>query len=69
MLTQTVDFLPGVPPYDSTITVNFFVVAVGRARMVVTLSQMHDLATTGMQRVGFISQLAKLDSGYGSPGA
>ncbi|HWJ70620.1 MAG TPA: SRPBCC domain-containing protein [Sphingobium sp.] len=64
VLTQLIDFLPGVAPYDSTITVDFFDTTQGRVRMVVTLSQMHDLATTGMQREGFLSQLSKLDKRY-----
>lgn len=64
VLTQVIDFLPGVVPYDSTIAVDFFAAAQGRVRMVVTLSQMHDLATTGMQREGFLSQLSKLDNRY-----
>ncbi len=38
--------------------------APGRVRMVVTLSQMHDAATTGMQREGFLSQISKLDKRY-----
>ena len=63
-LTQTIDFLPGVEPYDSMIAVDFFAAAQGRVRMVVTLSQMHDAATTGMQREGFLSQLSKLDKRY-----
>lgn len=64
VLTQEIDFLPGVAPYDSTIAVDFFAAAQGRARMVVTLSHMHDAATTGMQQEGFLSQLAKLDTRY-----
>lgn len=64
VLTQVIDFLPGVEPYDSTIAVDFFAAEQGRVRMVVTLSQMHDAATTGMQREGFLSQLSKLDKRY-----
>lgn len=64
MLTQVIDFLPGVVPYDSTIAVDFFVAGEGLVRMVVTLSQMHDAPTTGMQREGFLSQLSKLDKRY-----
>ncbi|HZV57405.1 MAG TPA: SRPBCC domain-containing protein [Sphingobium sp.] len=64
VLTQVIDFLPGVEPYDSTIAVDFFAAGEGRVRMVVTLSQMHDAATTGMQREGFLSQLSKLDKRY-----
>lgn len=65
VLTQIIDFLPGVAPYDSRMTVDFFPVADGRVRMVVTLSRMHDVATTAMQKEGFTSQLSKLDCRYG----
>lgn len=64
VLTQVIDFLPGIAPYDSTIAVDFFTEGEGRVRMVVTLSQMHDAATTGMQSEGFLSQLSKLDKRY-----
>ncbi|HEY6869237.1 MAG TPA: SRPBCC domain-containing protein [Novosphingobium sp.] len=64
VLTQIIDFLPGIAPYDSTIVVDFRAAGEGRVRMVVTLSQMHDAATTGMQREGFLSQLSKLDKRY-----
>lgn len=32
--------------------------------MIVTLSQMHDAATTAMQKEGFTSQIFKLDRRY-----
>lgn len=64
-LTQLIDFLPGVAPYDSVIEVDFLPQPQGRTRMVVTLSAMHDAQTTGMQRQGFTSQLTKLDRRYG----
>lgn len=64
VLTQTIDFLPGVTPYDSTIAVDFYPLTGRRVRMVVTLSQMHDAATTAMQKEGFTSQLSKLDARY-----
>jgi uncharacterized protein YndB with AHSA1/START domain len=66
LLTQVIDFLPGVAPYDSTIAVDFLLATDGRVRMVVTLSQMHDAATTAMQKEGFTSQLSKLDRRYES---
>ena len=66
VLTQLIDFLPGVDAYDSSMTVDFFPLAAGEVRMVVTLSQMHDAPTTAMQREGFTSQLAKLDRRYGA---
>lgn len=67
-LTQVIDFLPGVPAYDSLITVEFRPAADGEVRMIVTLSQMHDATMTDMQRMGFTSQLAKLDDRYGRQG-
>ena len=66
VLTQVIDFLPGVAPYDSTIAVDFLPATDGWVRMVITLSQMHDPATTVMQKEGFISQLSKLDRHYES---
>lgn len=59
-LTHVIDFLPGVKPYDSTMTVEL--TASGpEVRMVVTLSPMHDAQTSQMQKEGFASQLTKLD--------
>src|SRR5262249_34968209 len=58
-LTHRVDFIPGVPPYDSTMAVEFFPSG-GRVRMVVTLDPMHDEAMTRMSEMGFTSQLTKL---------
>lgn len=65
VLTQVIDFLPGVKPYDSTMQVDFIPAGEGRVRMIVMLSQMHDAQTTAMQREGFTSQLSKLDKRYG----
>lgn len=64
VLAQVIDFFPDVAPYDSTIAVAFFPLGDGRVRMIVTLSQMHDAATTAMQRKGFASQLSKLERRY-----
>jgi uncharacterized protein YndB with AHSA1/START domain len=68
VLTQVIDFLPGVEPYDSTTQVDFMPLGDGRVRMLVTLSHMHDAQTTAMQQEGFTSQLAKLDERYGWDG-
>jgi len=65
VLTQIIDFLPEVAPYDSIMAVDFFPVADGTVRMVITLSRMHDDPTTAMQQEGFSSQLTKLDRRYG----
>lgn len=69
VLTQVIDFLPGVAPYDSRIAVDFHPAAAGHVRMIVTLGAMHDAATSGMQQQGFLSQLAKLDRRYGWDGS
>ena len=59
-LTHMIDFLPGVKPYASTMTVEFFPSG-DRVRMVVALEAMHDDEFTKMQLQGFGSQLTKLD--------
>ncbi|MCP1471802.1 uncharacterized protein YndB with AHSA1/START domain [Sphingobium sp. OAS761] len=65
VLKQIIDFLPNVDAYESIIEVDFLPQPGGYVRMVVTLHQMHDARTTGMQRDGFLSQLSKLDRRYG----
>ena len=62
-ITHTIDFIPGVPAYDSTTTVDF-IPAGDRVRMLVTLSPMHDEQMTRMAVMGFTSQLAKLDKRF-----
>ena len=59
-VTHAVDFLPGVPPYESTMAVDF-IASGDRVRMVVTLDPMHDDEFTRMSTMGFTSQLSKLD--------
>ena len=59
-ITHTIDFLPGVAPYDNTMVVELFPSG-DRVRMVVTLDPMHDEAFTKMSAEGFTSQLGKLD--------
>lgn len=63
-LTQVIDFLPGVKPYDSRMEIDFIPASDGHVRMIVTLGQMHDAQTTKMQQEGFTSQLSKLDRHY-----
>jgi uncharacterized protein YndB with AHSA1/START domain len=67
-LSQIIDFLPGVEPYDSLIEVDIIAAPDGHVRMIVTLHQMHDVQTTKMQHGGFLSQLSKLDKRYGWQG-
>lgn len=69
VLTNVIDFLPGVAPYNSTIEVEFAALPGGHARMRVTLSPMHSPDFTEMQKQGFTSQLSKLDQRYGWTGA
>lgn len=68
VLTQLIDFLPGVEPYESTIQVDFFPAREGKVRMVITSSRMHDAQTTQMQSQGMTSQVSKLDQRYGWQG-
>lgn len=65
VLTHIIDFLPGIEPYDSMMTVDFIPVPDGCTRMIVTLSPMHDGDFTKMQLEGFTSQLSKLDARFG----
>lgn len=63
-ITHIIDFIPGVPPYNSTIRVQLLPVG-DTVRMITTLSPMHDDATSGMQSEGYTSQLSKLDARFG----
>jgi len=62
-LTHRIDFIPGVPPYDSTMAVEF-IPSNDRVRMVVTLDPMHDEQMTRMATMGFESQVGKLDKRF-----
>jgi len=59
-LVHTIDFIPGVTPYDHTIEVDFSA-AGDDARMVVTVHPHLDPQWTAAATEGFTSQLAKLD--------
>lgn len=63
VITNAIDFLPGVASYESNITVELSVVGDG-VRMVVTLDPMHSEEITQMQKEGFTSQLTKLDQRF-----
>ena len=65
VLTQMIDFLPGVEPYESTIMVDFLPSGEW-VRMVVTLSPMHDEEFTKLASQGLASQLANLDQRFQS---
>ena len=63
VMTNVIDFLPGVKPYDSTMVLELFPSG-SSVRMVVTLTPMHDAQFTQMQLEGFTSQLTKLDQRF-----
>ena len=60
VLAIMMDFLPGVAPYEGTLTVDFFPSGEW-VRMVVTLSPMHDEEFTKMASEGLASQFRNLD--------
>jgi uncharacterized protein YndB with AHSA1/START domain len=64
-VTSAIDFLPGVTPYESTLTVDFYPSG-PNVRMVVTLEPMHSDEFTKMATEGFTSQLSKLDKRFAS---
>jgi len=63
VLTNVIDFLPGVEPYESNITVEFLAHG-DTVRMTVTLDPMHTDQFSQMQKEGFTSQLTKLDERF-----
>jgi uncharacterized protein YndB with AHSA1/START domain len=63
VLTNDIDFIPGVPVYENKIAVDFASKG-DRVQMVATLHAMHDEAFTKMQKDGFASQLTKLDARF-----
>jgi uncharacterized protein YndB with AHSA1/START domain len=63
-LTQMMDFIPGVKPYDFTMRVEFFPSG-EHVRMVVTVDPLHNEEWTGLSRQVFTYQLGKLDKRFG----
>ena len=63
VITNVIDFLPGVEAYQSDILVEL-AASGDKVRMVVTLDGMHSDEFTGMQKEGFTSQLTKLDARF-----
>lgn len=59
-ITHVIDFIPGLSPYESTMTMELFPYGES-VRMVVTLDAMHNQEFSKMQAEGFTSQLGKLD--------
>jgi len=60
ILTHVIDFVPGVKPYESTISVDFFP-AGDSVRMVTTIEPMHDDEFTQTSIRVFTSQLEMLE--------
>lgn len=58
--TNAVDFVPGVPPYTCTTTVELSTAAGGGTRLIVTNDVMHDEQWTAMARMGWTQQIDKL---------
>lgn len=67
VLRNVIDFLPGVPAYESEIAVDLHEEG-ERVRMVVTLGGMHSDEFNRMQEQGFGSQLTKLDERFARAG-
>jgi uncharacterized protein YndB with AHSA1/START domain len=63
VLTNLIDFLPGVSAYESNIAVEFHAVG-GSVQMVVALDRLHSDDFTKMQQQGFTSQLNKLNGRF-----
>ena len=63
VLTNVIDFLPGVAPYESRIAVDFSVENDG-VRVMITLDTLHDAEWTARQRNGMESQLTKLEARF-----
>jgi uncharacterized protein YndB with AHSA1/START domain len=64
-LTHLVDFIPGVTPYESTARVEF-ARSGEKVRMLITLDAMHSEEWTNMAKMGWTSQLTKLDKRFGT---
>lgn len=65
-VTHVIDFIPGVAPYNSTISVELLRQG-AHVTMRVFLDPMHTDEYTAMQEEGFTSQLSKLDERYARP--
>jgi uncharacterized protein YndB with AHSA1/START domain len=63
VITNSIDFLPGVEPYEAKITVDLFASG-AEVRMVVTLDRLHSDEFSNMQLEGFTSQLRKLEQRF-----
>ncbi len=64
-MTQMIDFVPGVEPYEFRMRVEFFPSG-EHVRMHVTLDRLHSEEWTQLAQQGFTSQLGKLDRRFGA---
>jgi uncharacterized protein YndB with AHSA1/START domain len=62
-----IDFVPGVPPYEVAVEVDFAPVE-GGATMTVTMDAMHSDWMTEAAKMGWESQLARLEARFNRPG-
>ena len=62
--TNAIDFVPGVPPYGTTTTVELTSIDARTTRLVVANDAMHDAQWTSMARQGWEQQIGKLVSVY-----
>lgn len=63
VLTNVLDFIPGVAPYESHIVADFSATG-DNVRMVVTLDRLHEEVWTKRQQDGMTSQITKLDARF-----
>ena len=59
--TNSVDFVPGVPPYTSTTMVEMSATPSGGTRLIITNDVMHDEQWTAMATMGWTQQIGKLE--------
>jgi uncharacterized protein YndB with AHSA1/START domain len=63
--TNSVDFVPGVPPYTSTTLVEMSATPSGGTRLIITNDVMHDEHWTTMATMGWTQQIGKLEKQTG----
>ena len=59
--TNSVDFVPGVPPYTSTTMVEMSATPSGGTRLIITNDVMHEEQWTAMATMGWTQQIGKLE--------
>lgn len=64
---HSVDFVPGVDPYDVTHVVELLQLDGGKVKMTLTIQAMHDEEWSSRAAAGWEGQLGKLDAILGKP--